>query len=174
VDPERLPDAYRNIIRTILHLPGKLDHVKRLVRLGVEFDRPDAEGLTPVQVAGWEGLPDVMAYLLSLGPDLAHQNGYGGTLLSTILHGSGITRKGLRATTWDAWRWRWRQAFRCRGGPRTWQGSPRLPNFLPTGARGIRSGSWRAARSDRAASVRRQSPGATGAIIAQRRVEKRG
>lgn len=88
IDPERLPDAYRNIIRTILHLPGKLDHVKRLVALGVEFDRPDAEGLTPVQVAGWEGLPDMMAWLLSLGPDLSHQNGYGGTLLSTIVHGS--------------------------------------------------------------------------------------
>lgn len=84
----RLPDAYRNIIRTILHLPGKLDHIKRLVALGIEYDRPDAEGLTPVQVAGWEGLPDVMAYLLSLGPDLMHQNGYGGTLLSTIMHGS--------------------------------------------------------------------------------------
>jgi hypothetical protein len=80
VDPARLPDAYRTIIRTILHLPGKLDHVKRLVGLGVEFDRPDAEGLTPVQVAGWEGLPATMGYLLSLGPDLTHQNGHGGTL----------------------------------------------------------------------------------------------
>ncbi|MGP1397552.1 MAG: ankyrin repeat domain-containing protein [Inquilinaceae bacterium] len=88
IDPERLPEAYRNIIRTILHLPGKIDHVRRLVALGVESDRPDAEGLTPVQVAGWEGLPEVMAYLMSLGPDLTHQNGYGGTLLSTIVHGS--------------------------------------------------------------------------------------
>ncbi|WP_299405733.1 ankyrin repeat domain-containing protein [uncultured Roseobacter sp.] len=88
VDPEALPTAYRTIIRTILHLPGKLDHIRRLVALGVEFDVPDTEELTPVQVAGWEGLPDVMAYLLSLGPDLMHQNGYGGSLLSTILHGS--------------------------------------------------------------------------------------
>ncbi len=88
VVPEALPEAYRNLIRTILHLPGKLEHVQRLVTLGVEFDFPDAEGLTPVQVAGWEGLPEMMAYLLSLGPDLHHQNGYGGTLLSTILHGS--------------------------------------------------------------------------------------
>ena len=88
VDPARLPDAYRNIVRTILHLPGKLDHVKRLVALGVEYDRPDAEGLTPVQVAGWEGLPDVLGYFLSLKPDLSHVNDYGGTLLSTIIHGS--------------------------------------------------------------------------------------
>jgi hypothetical protein len=29
-----------------------------------------------------------MEYLLGLGPDLTHQNGYGGTVLSTIIHGS--------------------------------------------------------------------------------------
>lgn len=88
IDPARLPAAYRNIVRTILHLPGKMDHVKRLVNLGIEYDRPDSEGLTPVQVAGWEGLPEMLAYFLSLNPDLSHINGYGGTLLSTIIHGS--------------------------------------------------------------------------------------
>ncbi|MBO6676663.1 MAG: ankyrin repeat domain-containing protein [Rhizobiales bacterium] len=88
VDTAKLPDTYRDIVRVILHLPGKLDHLKRLVALGVEYDRPDSEGLTPVQVAGWEGLPEMMAYILSLSPDLSHVNGYGGTLLSTIIHGS--------------------------------------------------------------------------------------
>jgi hypothetical protein len=65
-----------------------IGHLERLVALGVPYDTPDAEGLTPVQIAGWEGLPDIMAYLLGLKPDLGHINGYGGTLLSTILHGS--------------------------------------------------------------------------------------
>lgn len=88
IDPERIPDTYRNIIRLILHLPGKLEHVKRLVALGVEYDRPDSEGLTPVQISGWEGLPEVLRYLLSLKPDLTRVNGYGGTLLTTIIHGS--------------------------------------------------------------------------------------
>ncbi len=88
IDPEKLPEAYRNIIRMIGHLPGKLPHVQALVALGVEYDRPDTEGLTPVQTAGWEGLPEMMGYLLSLKPDLGHINGYGGTLLSTIIHGS--------------------------------------------------------------------------------------
>ena len=88
IDPETLPAACRNMVRMILHLPGKLPHVKRLVESGMEYDRPDAEGLTPVQVAGWEGLPEVLAYFLSLSPDLSHVNGYGGTLLSTIIHGS--------------------------------------------------------------------------------------
>ena len=85
---EDLPPAVSDLVRSMLHLPGKLPHVKRLIEAGLPFDKPDAEGLTPVQIAGWEGLPDVMAYFLSLGPDLTHVNGYGGTLLSTILHGS--------------------------------------------------------------------------------------
>lgn len=88
VDTAKLPTAYRDIIRLILHLPGRLLHLQRLVALGLEFDRPDGEGLTPVQVAGWEGLPEVMGYFLGLKPDLSHVNGYGGTLLSTIIHGS--------------------------------------------------------------------------------------
>lgn len=88
LDPERLPKAVRNIVRSILHLPGKKAHVERLVAAGAEYDRPDAEGLTPVQVAGWEGLPEMLDYFLSRKPDLTHVNNYGGTLLSTIIHGS--------------------------------------------------------------------------------------
>ncbi|MEM9550682.1 MAG: ankyrin repeat domain-containing protein, partial [Pseudomonadota bacterium] len=88
LDAAKLPVAYRNIIRMILHLPGRLSHVKRLVKLGLPFDAPDTEGLTPVHLAGWEGLPEVIAYFLSLGPDLFHVNSYGGGLISTIIHGS--------------------------------------------------------------------------------------
>ncbi|MEL7462021.1 MAG: ankyrin repeat domain-containing protein [Pseudomonadota bacterium] len=88
INSARLPEAARNIVRLILHLPGKLPHVKRLVEAGAEWDRPDDMGLPPVQIAGWEGLPDVMGYFLSLGPDLSRVNNYGGTLLGTIIHGS--------------------------------------------------------------------------------------
>lgn len=90
IDPAKLPPAHQNLIRTLLHLPlpDMPGHLARLVALGVPYDAPDAEGLTPVQIAGWEGLPEIMAYLISLKPDLSHVNGYGGTLLSTILHGS--------------------------------------------------------------------------------------
>ncbi len=86
--PEALPRAVVDFVRNILHLPGKLPHVQRLIEAGLPFDAPDCERLTPVQVAGWEGLAEVMGYFLSLGPDLTHVNGYGGTLLSTIIHGS--------------------------------------------------------------------------------------
>lgn len=88
IDPAKMPPAARNIIREILHLPGKLAHVQRLAAVGVEYDRPDASGVTPVQAAGWSGLPDVMKALLRLKPDLGHLNGYGGNLFSTILHGA--------------------------------------------------------------------------------------
>jgi len=88
IDPGKLPQTYREMLCTILTLPGKLDHVKRLVALGLEYDRPNREGLTPVQLAGWEGLPEVVEYFLRLKPDLSHINSYGGTLLSTIIHGA--------------------------------------------------------------------------------------
>lgn len=84
----KLPDEYRDLLRNILHLPGKRGHVERLVAIGAEWDRPDPQGLTPVQIAGWEGLPDMLQYFLGLRPDLGHVNGYGGTLLGTIIHGS--------------------------------------------------------------------------------------
>ncbi len=94
LDEAQLPKAYEHIIREMVHLPGKLPHIKRLVALGLFYDKPDNEKLTPVQVAGWEGLTEQMSYFLSLRPDLGHKNAYGGTLLSTIVHGSENAPKG--------------------------------------------------------------------------------
>ena len=88
IDPERLPEPTRDMIRSQVHLPHALRRTKALVDIGLPHDRPDPQGLTPVHVAGWEGIPDVMEYLLSLGVGLDHVNGYGGDLISTIVHGS--------------------------------------------------------------------------------------
>lgn len=88
LDPEQLPAAYRAILGTLLRLPDRMDQMRRLVALGIEPDRPDSQGLTPVQIAGWEGQAEAMAWLLELGPNLDHINDYGGNLLSTILHGA--------------------------------------------------------------------------------------
>lgn len=88
IDPAKMPEAYRYILHEIVHLPQKLPHIKALIAIGMEWDLPNAQGITPVQLAGWNGLPDVMAYFLKLAPDLGHVNNYGGSLLSTILHGS--------------------------------------------------------------------------------------
>lgn len=88
LNPAKIPHIYQNLMRDIMHLPDVDDHLRALVAIGVEWDRPDDQGLTPVQISGWEGLPDRMRYILSLGPDMTHVNNYGGTLLSTIIHGS--------------------------------------------------------------------------------------
>lgn len=89
VDPAKLPPAFRGLLRELVHLPGRLDHMRRLVALGVPYDAPDGpERITPTHVAGWEGKPDVLAWFLSLRPDLGYVNGFGGTLLSSILHGA--------------------------------------------------------------------------------------
>ena len=65
-----------------------MDHLRALIQIGMPWDRPNSEGLTPVQIAGWQGQAGLMGYFLSLRPDLSHINGYGGTLFSTILHGA--------------------------------------------------------------------------------------
>ncbi|MBY6049722.1 ankyrin repeat domain-containing protein [Vannielia litorea] len=86
--PEELSPETRTLLRGIIHLPGALPRVKALVAAGMEWDRSDDMGVPPVQIAGWEGLSEIMAFLLSLGPDLEHKNQYGGDLLGTTLHGT--------------------------------------------------------------------------------------
>ncbi|MDX8347192.1 ankyrin repeat domain-containing protein [Cognatiyoonia sp. IB215446] len=88
LEMDKVPPAFGQVLREVLWLPGRQAHVEALIAVGVPWDAPDTEGLTPVQVAGWEGLPEMVAYFLKLGPDLSHVNGFGGTLLSTIIHGS--------------------------------------------------------------------------------------
>ena len=88
LDMAKVPPVFQHVLREVVALPGRAAHVQALIAAGVPRDAPDAEGLPPVQVAGWEGLPAMVAYFLTLGPDLNHVNRYGGTLLSTIIHGS--------------------------------------------------------------------------------------
>ena len=88
IDPAKVPPAYADIVRQMVRPDQDLTHLKALITLGMPWDRPDPSGLPPVQIAGWEGLPETLGYFLSLKPDLSHVNGYGGTLLSTIIHGS--------------------------------------------------------------------------------------
>lgn len=89
LDPAAIPPACRDILREIAGNEAHLPQIRALVALGVPYDAPGPQdGVTPVQIAGWAGSPAAMRYFLSLRPDLSHINGYGGTLLSTILHGS--------------------------------------------------------------------------------------
>ncbi|WP_136439425.1 ankyrin repeat domain-containing protein [Pacificoceanicola onchidii] len=89
IDEARLPAAFQYLLNDMLHLPGRLPHMKALVARGLPYDRPDAhEQITPTHVAGWIGDPEALVWLLGLRPDMSFVNGYGGTLLGTIVHGS--------------------------------------------------------------------------------------
>ena len=88
LNSEDIVGELKYLLHNLQSYPDRLEHSKRLVSLGFGSDAPDEMGLTPVQLAGWEGLPNAVEYWLSLNPDLEHVNGFGGDLLSTIVHGS--------------------------------------------------------------------------------------
>ncbi len=88
IDPAKLPEIYCDLVFEFAGAPDKLDHLMALVKIGMPWDRPNPWGLPPVHLAGWQGRPEMLDYFLSLKPDLGYINGYGGTLLSTIIHGS--------------------------------------------------------------------------------------
>jgi hypothetical protein len=88
IDMGRLSDEMRRLLTRLVWQEGTLPHMERLVAMGFDPNVTDEMGLTPLQLAGWEGVPDKMAFLLRQQPDLGHVNGYGGTLFSTILHGA--------------------------------------------------------------------------------------
>lgn len=88
VDPAKLPDIYLDLVREFAGRPEKQTHLSALIKIGMPWDRPDQWGVTPVQIAGWLGQPEMLSFFLQLKPNLGHVNGYGGTLFSTILHGS--------------------------------------------------------------------------------------
>ncbi|WP_420335988.1 ankyrin repeat domain-containing protein [Roseibium sp.] len=88
-----LSEEDRGLLTRLAFIPGKLDHMKRLVRAGLDPDVPDTMGLPPLHVAGWNGLVDEMGYFLTLGPDLTRKNDYGGDALDTVIHGSEFAPK---------------------------------------------------------------------------------
>ena len=88
VDPAKLPEIYLDLVFEFSGRLEKLDHLKALIKVGMPWDRPNPSGLPPVQLAGWQGQPEMLAYFLSLKPDLGFINGYGGTLLTSIINGS--------------------------------------------------------------------------------------
>ena len=83
-----LSEEDRRLLTRIVWTPSPLAHLKALVAVGLDPNQPEEMGLTPLHVAGWEGLPERLAYLLTLDPDLSYENAYGGDALSTVIHGS--------------------------------------------------------------------------------------
>ncbi|MEM8798129.1 MAG: ankyrin repeat domain-containing protein [Pseudomonadota bacterium] len=88
IDMAKLSEEMTFLLGRLVWREGTLPHMKRLIKIGFDPNIPDEMGMPPLHLAGWEGLSEVMTYFLSLEPDLNHVNAYGGTLLSTIIHGS--------------------------------------------------------------------------------------
>ena len=85
----RTPSGELSALLThLIPYPERLEHVKGLVAHGFDHDACDEMKMTPLHLAGWEGIPETMEWLMTLNPALDHINGFGGDLLSTIIHGS--------------------------------------------------------------------------------------
>ena len=88
VDPPDLSEEDRLLLTRLAHEPARFAHIKTLIEAGFDPNQVDEMGLTALQAAGWQGLSELVAFLLERGPDLSHVNAYGGDALSTVIHGS--------------------------------------------------------------------------------------
>ena len=78
----------RRLLTRVILFEDRLAHAKALVAAGMDSNLPDEMGMTPLHLAGWAGLREHVAWLLTLEPDLSHVNDYGGDIVGTIVHGS--------------------------------------------------------------------------------------
>ena len=88
LDQTDLSDEAKLMMERLLRHDVSLAHLQRLAAAGIDPNHRDEMGLPAIHVAGWEGRADVVEWLLTLVPDLTLLNGFGGDLLSTIVHGS--------------------------------------------------------------------------------------
>jgi len=84
----KLGDEERRILTRVILWEEALDQARALVAAGIDPNVADEMDMTPLHLAAWAGLPEQVAWLLTLSPDLTHLNAYGGDLLGTIVHGS--------------------------------------------------------------------------------------
>lgn len=88
IDPVDLDREDRRLLTQLVWRPCPIDQIRALVAAGLDPNETEAMGLTPLHVAGWEGLPEHVAYFLTLNPDLDHRNAYGGDAIGTVVHGA--------------------------------------------------------------------------------------
>ena len=83
-----LTDEERRVLTRMIIWKDRLAHAKALVAAGLDPNQTEEMGMPPLHAAGWAGLTEQVAWLLTLSPDLEHKNAYGGDALGTILHGA--------------------------------------------------------------------------------------
>lgn len=90
-----LSDEDGRLLTRLIGGPRPLSHIQALIAAGLDVNHTEEMGMTPLHVAGWEGFPERVAYLLTLNPDLTHENDYGGDALSTVIHGAEFCPKAI-------------------------------------------------------------------------------
>ncbi len=88
LDPTALDEHDRTLPHRLAARPGSLAALRALFAAGLDPQHADEQGMPPLHVALWEGLPDHVAFLLTLPHDLARRNAYGGDALGTLMHGA--------------------------------------------------------------------------------------
>ena len=88
IDPKKLSEEAKRLATRVAARPERFGHLQCLIAAGLDLNQSEEMGLTPLHVAGWEGLPMQVDYLLSLDPDLDYRNGFGGDALGTVIHGA--------------------------------------------------------------------------------------
>ena len=88
LDPEALTDEARLLIHRMLGFDGTLEHIDRLIALGLDPNAVDEQGMPAIHIAAWEGLAGEVDYLLGHAPDFELKNMYGGDVMGTVIHGA--------------------------------------------------------------------------------------
>ena len=88
LDPAALDDHDLTLPHRLAARPGSLAALRALFAAGLDPQHPDDQGMPPLHIALWEGLPDHVDFLLTLPHDLALRNGYGGDAMGTLIHGA--------------------------------------------------------------------------------------
>jgi ankyrin repeat protein len=88
LDPAVLDEHDRTLPHRLAARPGSLEALRALFAAGLDPRHPDEQGMPPLHIALWEGLPDHVAFLLTLPHDLVRRNGYGGDAMGSLMHGA--------------------------------------------------------------------------------------
>lgn len=88
INPSDLDDEAKRLLNRLAAEPGAVGHIKALIGAGLDPNTKEEMGMSPLHVAGWEGVSDTVAYLMTLSPDLEFENDYGGDALGTVIHGA--------------------------------------------------------------------------------------
>jgi ankyrin repeat protein len=119
IDPEKLPEAYRDLIRSILHLPSTTwwGIWPGWLRWACPLTSRTKRGSLRSRSRGGKACRTSWLICLAWGPTLAISTGMAARCSRRSCTGQRTTRTWTAATTLPAFVWRWSMAWRYRDGP---------------------------------------------------------